>query len=152
MVSRKSINEFLTLKRIAVVGVSRDPKQFANMAYRLLKKHGYRVFPVNPFTGRAEGDQCYPTIKSLPETVDGVLIMLPPEKTVQILPEVEEAGIHHVWLQQQTESPEAIRYCLDHGMNVVYGECILMFLEPVGFPHRLHRWGMKLLGKLPVEE
>lgn len=29
------------------------------------------------------------------------------------------------------------------------GHCILMFAEPTGLGHRLHRWVWGLLGKLP---
>jgi predicted CoA-binding protein len=149
MVSQKTIADFLSQKKIAIIGVSRDSKQFANTAYRLLKTQGYVVYPVNPFTERVENDRCYPAIKSLPELVDGVLMMLPPEKTLQVLPEVAEAGIQHVWLQQQTDSPQAVQFCVDHNINVVYGECIMMFVEPLSFPHQLHRWGKKVFGSLP---
>ena len=149
MVSRKSIHDFLSQKKLALIGVSRDTKQLANVAYRFLKTHGYTVYPVNPNTDKIEGDQCYPNIRSLPEKVDGAILMLPPEKTMKVLPEIAEAGIKHVWLQQQTESSQAIQFCLDHNMNVVYGECIMMFSEPLAFPHRLHRCGKKVFGLLP---
>jgi predicted CoA-binding protein len=115
----------------------------------LLKKRGYIVYPINPYAECVENDHCYSNIRSLPEIVGGILIMLPPEKTMQVLPEIAEAGIKHVWLQQQTESPQTIQFCLDHNMNVVYGECIMMFAEPLTFPHRLHRWGKKVIGTLP---
>ncbi|MCX6122484.1 MAG: CoA-binding protein [Ignavibacteriales bacterium] len=149
MVSRKSIDDFLSQKKLALIGVSRDTKQLANVAYRFLKTHGFTVYPVNPNADKIEGDRCYPNIKSLPEKVDGVVIMLPPEKTMKVLPEILEAGIEHVWLQQQTESPQAIQFCKDHNIRVVYGECIMMFTEPVASFHRLHRWGKKVMGKLP---
>jgi len=149
MVSRKSIDDFLSQKKLALVGLSRDTKQLANVAYRFLKTHGYTVYPVNPNADKLEGDRCYPNIRSLPEKVDGAILMLPPEKTMKLLPEIAEAGIKHVWLQQQTESPQAIQFCVDHNMNVVYGECIMMFSEPLAFPHRLHRWGKKVFGSLP---
>jgi uncharacterized protein len=152
MVNKKRIDTFLSLKIIAVVGVSRDARQFANAAYRLLKERGYTVFPVNPNTERAEGDQCFPSISSVPARVDGVVVMLPPEKTIQVLPEIVQVGIHHVWLQQQSESPQVLQYCADHHIDAVYGECIMMFLEPLGLPHRLHRWVKKAIGKLPREE
>ena len=152
MVRRETIDAFLSQKKIAVIGVSRDSRQFVNQAYRLLKKKGYGVYPVNPFAQQVEGDRCFPSVQSLPEKVEGVLVMLPPDKTMQVLPEIADTGITHVWLQQQTESPQAIQFCIDHRMNFVYGECIMMFLEPLGFPHRLHRWGKKIFGKLPVRE
>jgi uncharacterized protein len=149
MVSRQSIGDFLSQKKIALIGVSRDTRQLANVAFRFLKTHAYTVYPVNPNAEQVEGERCFPTLASLPEKVDGVLIFLPPEKTINVLPEIAEAGITHVWLQQQTESPQAIQFCLDHHMNVVYGECIMMFSEPLTFPHRLHRWGKKIIGSLP---
>ena len=151
MIPRNSINEFLSLKKLAVIGVSRNANELANIAYRKLKTLGETVYPVNPFTERIENDRCYPNIKSLPEKVDGILIMLPPAKTMDVLPEIAEAGIAHVWLQQQTESPQAVQFCSDHNIHVVYGECIMMFLEPLGFPHRLHRWIKKVTGRLPRE-
>jgi len=149
IVLRKSIDDFLSQKKLAVIGVSRDAKQFANFAYRFLKTHGYAVYPINPNAKQVEGDRCYPNIKSLPERVDAALVILPPEKTMEVLPEIAGAGIEHVWLQQQTDSPQAIQFCKDRKINVVYGECIMMFSEPLAFPHRLHRWGKKLIGTLP---
>jgi uncharacterized protein len=147
--TKSAIESFLAQRKLAVVGVSRGTKQFANSAYRLLKMRGYTVYPVNPNTVQAEGDRCFPDVASLPEKVEGVIFFLPPEKTMKVLPEIVKAGIQHVWLQQQTESPQAIQFCLDHGIEVVYGECILMFVEPVNFPHRMHRWVKKVTGALP---
>lgn len=150
MVSQKSIQDFISQKKLAVIGVSRDSKQFSYHAYSFLKTNGFEVYPVNPNAEKIENNRCYPNIKSLPERVYGALVMFPPEKTMQVLPEIAEAGIKHVWLQQQTESPQAIQFCKDHDINVVYGECIFMFAEPVAFFHRFHRWGKKLLHKLPT--
>lgn len=150
MVQRKSIQDFFAEKKLAVIGVSRDTKKFSYYAYHLLKTRGFAVYPVNPYAEKIKHDKCYPSIKSLPERVGGVLVMLPPEKTMQVLPEIAEVGIKHVWLQQQTETPQAIQFCKDQDIDVVYSECILMFAEPVGFPHRMHRWVKKVAGKLPT--
>jgi predicted CoA-binding protein len=149
MVTQAAIQQFLAQKKIAVIGVSRSTKEFANSAYRMLKSRGYSVFPVNPFTERVEGDRCYTSVKALPEKVDGALVMLPPEKTESVVPEIVAAGIRNIWIQQKSESERAVQYCVDHNINVVHNECIIMFAEPVGFPHRLHRWIKKLTGKLP---
>lgn len=152
MVLRKSINDFLSQKKLAIIGVSRDTKQFANYVYRFLKTHGYMVYPVNPNAEQVEGDRCFPNVTSLPEMINGALIMLPPEKAMEVLPEIIDIGIKHIWLQQQTESPQAIQFCKKYNIDVVYGECIMMFAEPLGFPHQVHRWFKKLTGKLPIEE
>jgi uncharacterized protein len=149
MVALKSVQDFLEPKKLVVIGVSRKKNEFSRMAYVFLKNNGYQVFPINPNASEIEGDKCYSDIRSLPEKVGSALVLLPPEKTIEILPEIEAAGIRHVWLQQQTESPQAIQFCRDHGMDVVYGHCIFMFAEPVAFFHKMHKWGLKIAGKLP---
>jgi predicted CoA-binding protein len=68
---------------------------------------------------------------------------------MEVLPDIAGAGIEHVGLQQQTDSPQAIQFCKDRKINVVYGECVMMFSEPLAFPRRLHRWSKKVIGTLP---
>lgn len=43
-------------------------------------------------------------------------------------------------------SPEAVALCREHGIEVVDGACPLMFSEPVGWFHRVHRVGRRLTG------
>jgi predicted CoA-binding protein len=150
MVARTIIDDFLAQKTLAVVGVSRDPKQFSTMAYRLLREHGYSIYPVNPLAERIEERPCYPNVAALPERVDGVVIFLPPTKVMGVLPGIADAGIRRVWLQQGTESAEAIQFCASNNIAVVHGECIMMFTEPVGFVHRAHRWVKKVTHTLPT--
>jgi uncharacterized protein len=150
MVLRKPIDDFLSQRKIAVVGVSRDTKQYANSVYRLLKERDYIVYPVNPYAKWVENDRCYPDIRSLPEQVGGVLIILPAEKTMEVLPTITQSGIKHVWIHQGTESSKAVQFCREHSLNVVYGECVIMFMEPMAFPHRLHRWIKKMTGSFPI--
>ncbi len=119
------------------------------IAYKFLKENGYTVFPVNPNAEKIENETCYPDVKSIPGKIDGALVLLPPGKTIEVLPEIAEAGIKNIWLQQQTDSPQAIQFCKDRGINVVYGECIMMFAEPAAFPHRMHRWIKKMFHTLP---
>jgi len=52
-------------------------------------------------------------------------------------------------MQQGSESDEAINYCNENEIDCVSNECILMFAEPAGFIHRLHRWIWGIAGKLP---
>lgn len=86
----------------------------------------------------------------MPAQADGVLVVVPPSATEQVVRDAAAAGIHRVWMQQGSESEQAIRFCKEHGMNVVHGECILMFAEPAATVHRFHKWVWKVLGKLPA--
>ena len=150
MTARIVINDFLTHDVFAVVGVSRSEKKFGNIAYRELRNKGYRVYTINPKADVVEGDHCYHSFKELPEKVDGAVIIVPPHQALRMVREAYEAGIVRVWLQQGAESDEAIRFCEEKGIELIYGECILMFAEPAGFVHRAHRWVWGLAGKLPA--
>ncbi len=150
MTSKKIVEEFLTQKKIAVVGVSRKKTKFGNAIYKELKLKGYKVFPINPHINVYEKDTCYPDLLSLPEKVDGVVINVPPAQTEKVVREAKEAGINKVWLQQGSQSEAAIKYCEENGIDCVSNECILMFAQPSAFIHRAHKWVWSVLGKLPA--
>lgn len=149
MTTKAVVDDFVAQKTLAVVGVSRDPKKFGNVAYRELKAKGYRVFPINRNVDSIEGDRCYANLNALPEKVDGVLIVVPPKETEQVVREVDAAGIKRVWMQQGSESAAAVRFCQERGISEVHGECIMMFAQPVQSSHRWHRGAWRLFGKLP---
>jgi predicted CoA-binding protein len=141
--SHAAIQEILAQRTLALVGVSRGGKKMGNGIYRELKNKGYKVFPVHPQAEKIEG------LKSLPETVGAVVICVPPAQTEVLVQEAFDAGITRVWIQQGAESYAAIRYCENHEMTIVHGQCIMMFLEPVRSLHGFHRWLWKLIGKYP---
>lgn len=149
MTPRARVDEFLAQKKIAVVGVSRGGKGFANIALKELRAKGYSVYPVNPNAQTIEGETCYPSLRALPERADGVVIVVPPDETELVVRDAFFAGIRKVWMQQGAESDMAIRFCKEHEMSVVHGECILMFAEPAHFFHRAHRFVKGLSGQLP---
>jgi predicted CoA-binding protein len=149
MTRSSAVNDFISQRKLAVVGLSRGGKKFGNFAYRELKSKGYQLFPIHPEAETLEGDRCYRSLSTLPEPVDGVLIVVPPSQTEQVVREAATAGIPRVWMQQGAQSFGAIRFCQDHGISAVYGECILMFAEPLAWWHRAHRLLWKVLGKLP---
>ncbi|MGD9489728.1 MAG: CoA-binding protein [Calditrichaceae bacterium] len=149
MTSQSDVNEFLKEKNLAVVGVSRKGKKFGNIAFNTLQRKGYRVFPVNKSAEAIDGAVYFNGLNTLPEPVGGVLIVVPPEQTMKVVLDAADAGIRKVWMQQGAESDEAVRFCNEHGIMCIHGECILMFANPSGFPHGAHRWLWKVLGKLP---
>jgi len=150
MTSKKLVEEFLAQKKIAVVGVSRKKTKFGNAIYRELKQKGYTVFPINPNMTAFENDICYPNLLSLPESIDAVVINVSPDQTIKVLREAHQAGIRKVWLQQGSQSEDAIKYCEENEIECVTNECILMFAQPSAFIHRAHKWVWGVLGKLPA--
>jgi hypothetical protein len=148
--SQSAVQEVLAQRTLALVGVSRGGKKFGNGIYRELRGKGYKVFPVHPQAEKIEGDPCYPSLKALPEEAGAVVICVPPTQAERVVEQAFEAGITRVWLQQGAESYAAVRFCENHEMTAVHGQCILMFAEPVRSFHGFHRWIWKLVGKYPT--
>ena len=149
MTTKTSIDSILTENVLAVAGASRDPKKFGNSVYKDLRAKGYRVLAVNPNAQTIEGDPCYPSLKALPEKAGALIAVTQPAVTEQLVREAAVAGIHNIWLQQGAESAEALRFCQEHGMNVVTGECIMMYQPRPGFPHSLHKFIKETFGGKP---
>ena len=149
MVSKRAIDDFYSSKKLAIVGVSRNGNKFGNAAMKELINRGYTVYPVNPNTDNIDGDKCYSSLTNLPDKVDGAVIVVKPEESGKVVKEAKAAGINNIWLQQGAESNDAVSFCNNNGMNVVYGECILMFSEPVAGFHKFHRTVKKIFRKLP---
>ena len=147
MNNKETIEDFISQRSLAVVGVSRGGKGFGNMAMRELKARGYTLYPIHPSAETLEGEACYPNLGALPEKVGGVLVVVPPAQTEQVVQDAHVAGITRVWMQQGAESDAAIRYCEQNGMQAVHGKCIMMFANPQSF-HKFHHWVNTLFGKL----
>ncbi len=150
MITKTLVEDFLNQKRIAIVGVSHNKRKFGNSIYSELKKKGYEIFPVNPQMNEIDGDKCYPSISSLPEELDSLIISVAPDKTMSVVEEAKNAGMRKIWIQRGSQSLEAVKFCRENNIDVISGECILMFAEPAMFIHRAHRWINKVTGKLPV--
>jgi predicted CoA-binding protein len=147
--TRDLVDDFVSQRTLALVGMSRGGRKFGNAAYTELTAKGYTVLPVHPDAETIGGARCWPSLAALPGTPGGVLVVVPPARAAKVVEEAYAAGIPRVWLQQGAESPEAVRFGAEHGMRVVQGECILMFAEPAAWFHRAHRAVNRFLGKLP---
>jgi predicted CoA-binding protein len=143
---RPGVEEFLAERRVAVVGVSRG-RGFGNAALRELRRRGYEVLPVNAAADCVEGERCWRSLAELPEKPGAVLVVVPPDQAVKVVAECARLGISRVWLQQGSESPEAVALAQAHGVGLVHGACILMYANP-GSIHRCHRWVERVRGRL----
>jgi uncharacterized protein len=150
MTSKATVDSFVAERTLAIVGVSRSGKGFGNVILRELSAKGYRMLPVHQEVPTIDGFRTSPSLAALPEKPGGVVVVVPPARALQVVRDAHAAGITRVWLQQGAGSPEAIRFCEEHGMTVVHGECLLMFADPTGFIHRAHRWVWRVTGKLPT--
>jgi len=150
------VDDFLAQRRIAVVGVSRRPAQFATTIWRELWSRGYDAVPVGRGADTIDGHPCFRTLTDVPGGADGVIVMVGPEAAAEVVDDAAEAGIPRVWLFQGAGgrgacTPDAVAAARSHGMTVVEGACPMMFLDPVGPVHRVHRWIRRRRGAVPGE-
>jgi len=150
---KDTAREFLTLKRIAIVGVSRRGDVAANIVYKRLRKEGYQVFPVNPNAEEVEGDSCYPDLSSIDGGEEGVVIGTHPNVTAEVVRQCGELDIKNVWMHrsfsQGSVDDEAVKHCDELGISVIPGACPMMFCEPVDTGHKCMRWFLGFSGGLP---
>jgi len=74
----RAVAAFLQGKRIVVAGVSRSGASAANAVFRRLRETGHEVVPVNPNAAEVEGETCYPDVRAVPGTIDGVMVVTHP--------------------------------------------------------------------------
>lgn len=145
---------FLANRRIAVTGVSRNPKGHgSNVVYQRLRDRGYDVFAVNPNADEVEGDACFHDLKSIPGGVDGVVVGTRPETAETTMRECAELGIRQVWLHRSfgtgSASEAATAYGREHGITVINGGCPLMFEPTADFGHKIMRAIFTMNGHVP---
>ena len=151
--TRADIDSFLGHRRLAMVGVSRDPKHFSRYLLKELCTRGYDVVPVNPAAQEIDGRPCIPNVKAIEPPVEAALLMTPPSETIKVVDDCADAGIHEIWMHrgggQGSVSQVAVALCREKGIRVVEGECPFMFLPNTQFPHRVHGFIRKLVGGYP---
>src|SRR5690606_18418784 len=136
-------------EKIAIAGVSRNPKKFGHIVLKELVDRGFDVYPVNPDADTIRGHRCYHSVTDLPDDVKHLLIVTPKHQTHAVADDAVSKGIKMVWIQQMSDSPEAIKILSDAGIPYISGKCILMFADPVKGPHKFHRFLVKITGRFP---
>jgi len=151
---KEAAREFLTAKRVAVTGVSREAKGHgSNVVYQRLRQRGYQVFAVNPNAETVEGDTSYPDLRSIPGGVGAVVIGTRPETAEATIRECAELGIKQVWMHRSfgegSVSPSATEYGRKQGITVIDGGCPLMFDPTADGAHKCMKFFLSLTGAVP---
>jgi uncharacterized protein len=144
----RQIEAFFAAEPVAMVGVSRNPKKFGQMAFKELKEKGLNVIPVNPGANEILGVKAYPDITALPPEVKGIIIMTKKDQTVALVKEAKAKGIKNIWIQQMADSKDALNELKGSDINYITGECILMHYKPHSI-HKFHKVINKFFGRFP---
>ncbi len=152
----QAAEEFLSLKRIAVTGVSSHPGGHgSNAVFNRLHDCGYQTFAINPNSPTVEGAPTYPNLDAVPGGVEGVVIATAPERAAGTMQEAIDLGITHVWMHRSfgagSVSDEATQLGRAHGVTVIDGGCPLMYGDASDPGHRFMCRLFTMTGKVPRE-
>jgi predicted CoA-binding protein len=126
---QQRIQDFLAAGPWAVAGASTNRSKYGNKVLRTYLQRNLEVYPVNPRATEIEGVPCYPDLESLPEGVQGLSIITPPQITEELVEAAAQKGIQKLWMQPGAESSRALRRAKELGLSVIAGgPCLLVEL------------------------
>jgi predicted CoA-binding protein len=129
----------LSARTIAVVGLSGTVLRASHFVGFYLKRHGYRVIPVNPRESDILGEQCYASLQDVPERVDIVNVFRAPDALPGIAAQAVAIGAGCLWTQFSVINEEGARIAENAGLAVVMDRCIKV--EHARYVGRMHWLG-----------
>ena len=123
--SDDQIREILSLKKVVVIGMSKNFSKAAHYVPKYLSDNGYDITPVNPTTEEILGKKSFNSVSEIDKEIEIVDIFRPSD---QVLPFVQEAIKKKpkvIWLQEGIHNSEAEELARKEGIKVVYNRCML---------------------------
>ncbi len=118
---RKALSD---TKTIAMVGLSDKPYRPSYFAGKYMMEHGFTVIPVNPMCDEILGQQCYPSIADIPNSVDMVDCFRRSEEMPELARQSVENGARYFWMQLSIINQEAESIASDAGLEVIMDRCV----------------------------
>lgn len=134
--SQKEIKEILTkYKTVGVVGLSREPEKESFIVSAYLKKHGFRIIPVNPFADEILGEKSYKSLLDIPPEIQKTIEIVDVFRPAKDVPPIVAQAIklkqmfgkpHVVWMQLGIVNEEAAEMAKKAGLTVVMDKCMMI--------------------------
>ncbi|MBX9692863.1 MAG: CoA-binding protein [Cyanobacteria bacterium] len=125
----QSIDKFLKAPAFGVVGASNDTSKYGHKVYVCYLQNKLKAYPINPNADEVLGSSCFDNIGSLPEPVESISVITPPQVTEVVVDDAIASGVRNIWMQPGAESRKAIQKAKDAGLNVISGgPCLLVVL------------------------
>ena len=126
-------------KTVAVVGLSSNELRASYFVGYYLKRHQYRVIPVNPHQTEILGEQVFKSLHDVPVPVDVVNVFRAPDAVPGIARDAVAIGAKALWCQFGVISEDAARIAQTGGLSVVMDRCIKV--EHARYIGRMHWLG-----------
>jgi predicted CoA-binding protein len=128
-----------TARTIAVVGLSKNNLRASYFVGYYLRRHGYRIIPVNPREPEILGEKSFATLADIPVPVDIVNVFRAPDAVPALAKEAVAIGAGNLWCQFTVISEEGARIAEAGGLSVVMDRCIKV--EHARYVGRMHWLG-----------
>jgi len=115
-----------TYRKIAVVGMSKNPEKDAHNIPMYLKKQGYEIIPVNPTTTEIAGMKSYNSLSDIPLEFDIVQLFRPSEDVPPFVDEALKTKAKVIWMQLGISNEDAAKKARDAGLVVVQNRCMMV--------------------------
>jgi predicted CoA-binding protein len=126
-------------KTIAIVGLSKNELRASYFVGFYLRRHGYRVIPVNPREPEILGEKSFKNLVDVPIPVDIVNVFRAPETLPGIAEEAVAVGATSLWCQFSVINEEGGRIAEAGGLSVIMDRCIKV--EHARYVGRMHWLG-----------
>jgi predicted CoA-binding protein len=126
-------------KTIAIVGLSNNPLRASYFVGYYMRRHGYRVIPVNPRESEILGETSYPSLRDVPSPVDVVNVFRAPSALPAIAEEAVAIKASTLWCQFGVINEEGARIAADAGLTVIMDRCLKV--EHARYVGRMHWLG-----------
>jgi uncharacterized protein len=128
-----------TAHTIAVVGLSGNELRASYFVGYYLKRHGYRVIPVNPRETEILGETCFPSLLDVPVPVDVVNVFRTPDALPGIARDAVTIRAGALWCQFGVINTEGAMIAADGGVTVIMDRCLKV--EHARYAGRMHWLG-----------
>ena len=108
-------------RTIAIVGLSGNALRASHFVGFYLRRHGYRVIPVNPRETEVLGETSYASLLDVPVAVDIVNVFRAPDALPAIAREAVEIHAGALWCQFGVINEEGARIAEDGGVRRDHG-------------------------------
>ena len=126
-------------KTIAIVGLSKNQMRASYFVGFYLRRHGYRIFPVNPRESEVLGEPCFKSLSDVPGRVDIVNVFRAADAVPGIAEEAVAIGASNLWCQFTVINEEGARIAEAGGLSVVMDRCLKV--EHARYIGRMHWLG-----------
>ncbi|MEY4314310.1 MAG: CoA-binding protein [Actinobacteria bacterium] len=117
------IDQLLSLKTWAIVGLSNNSERAAYGVAKLLIEKGHTVIPVHPKSESVHGQTGFAKLSDIPVSVDVVDIFVNSALAGAVVDEAIAIGAKGVWLQLDVIDAGAVSRAHDAGLLAVMNHC-----------------------------